>query len=121
MAQLVEHIVHIDGVIGSSPIATTQILSLRIEDFFFYPRISAQKRELSLAGSKHWFGSAEIWRARLDIARRQGYNARINRWGGRAMRMFGKHDMLNNLLNKSGNGNGNNTVGLALPYAFFRS
>ena len=37
------------------------------------------------------------------------------------MRMFGKHDMLNNLLNKSGNGNGNNTVGLALPDAFFRS
>ncbi len=35
------------------------------------------------------------------------------------MRMFGKLDMLNNLLNKSGNGNGNNTVGLALPYAFF--
>ena len=37
------------------------------------------------------------------------------------MRMFGKLDMLNNLLNKSGNGNRNNTVGLALPYAFFRS
>lgn len=28
-------------------------------------------------------------------------------------------EMLNNLMNKSGNGNGNNTVGLALPYAFF--
>ena len=25
MAQLVEHIVHIDGVIGSSPVATTKI------------------------------------------------------------------------------------------------
>ena len=37
------------------------------------------------------------------------------------MRMFGKLDMLNNMLNKSGNGNDNNTVGLALPYAFFRS
>ena len=35
------------------------------------------------------------------------------------MRMFGKLDMLNNLLNKSGNGIGNTTVGLALPYAFF--
>ena len=27
MAQLVEHIVHIDGVTGSSPVATTRILS----------------------------------------------------------------------------------------------
>ena len=37
MAQLVEHIVHIDGVTGSSPVATTG-KALDFQGFFFFPR-----------------------------------------------------------------------------------
>ena len=39
LAQLVEHIVHIDGVTGSSPVSTTMkkaLISLRNRGFFFY-------------------------------------------------------------------------------------
>ena len=37
MAQLVEHIVHIDGVTGSSPVATTESRkSLKIKDFLLF-------------------------------------------------------------------------------------
>ena len=36
LAQLVEHIVHIDGVTGSSPVSTTKNPRIdRFEDFFF--------------------------------------------------------------------------------------
>ena len=35
MAQLVEHIVHIDGVTGSSPVATTKIPGRKTWDTFF--------------------------------------------------------------------------------------
>ena len=35
MAQLVEHIVHIDGVTGSSPVSTTKTLDLD-QGFFIY-------------------------------------------------------------------------------------
>ena len=39
MAQSVEHIVHIDGVVGSSPTVTTTRKPLQIKDFhFFIPR-----------------------------------------------------------------------------------
>ena len=37
MAQLVEHIVHIDGVTGSSPVATTTRLASLLVRFFFLP------------------------------------------------------------------------------------
>ena len=35
MAQLVEHIVHIDGVIGSSPIGTTKYKATLMGGFLF--------------------------------------------------------------------------------------
>ena len=34
LAQLVEHIVHIDGVTGSSPVSTTKILGRKAQDSF---------------------------------------------------------------------------------------
>ena len=46
MAQLVEHIVHIDGVTGSSPVSTTTILNLRIEDFFILPQGGISMRKI---------------------------------------------------------------------------
>ena len=46
LAQLVEHIVHIDGVTGSSPVSTTTILNLRIEDFFILPQGGISMRKI---------------------------------------------------------------------------
>ena len=44
MAQLVEHIVHIDGVTGSSPVATTIIPRIAgFEGFFMFPRESGNR------------------------------------------------------------------------------
>ena len=58
LAQLVEHIVHIDGVTGSSPVQTTTILNLRIEDFL-YRSLRVENRTSLLLGNKAFpfFGS----------------------------------------------------------------
>ena len=45
LAQLVEHIVHIDGVTGSSPVRTTQSSHPEWEDFFVY---------YGIVGYPHW-------------------------------------------------------------------
>ena len=44
MAQLVEHLVHIEGVIGSSPIATTTNKGLSIKRDFFIIHIEGGER-----------------------------------------------------------------------------
>ena len=57
MAQLVEHIVHIDGVTGSSPVATTTIPVLHFEGLgFFYPQtgdnpLSSDDKPIVIASS----------------------------------------------------------------------
>ena len=57
MAQLVEHIVHIDGVTGSSPVATTTTPeNTSFFGDFSYPLFSVPARQGHLPGIRHFFG-----------------------------------------------------------------
>ena len=63
MAQLVEHIVHIDGVTGSSPVATTETLFGRTAFFLLQNRVNidgARSRSAASGGSSE----AEVWQAK---------------------------------------------------------
>ena len=71
MAQLVEHIVHIDGVTGSSPVATTTIPGRKAWGFFILPpsrpRAIIQRESGSLRKKEGFRQIAFHRRARRDV------------------------------------------------------
>ncbi len=67
MAQLVEHIVHIDGVTGSSPVATTQQKPLKRPRFKGFSMLATKKRmQLGMQLTVIW-GSGGFFRGRFRL------------------------------------------------------
>ena len=84
MAQLVEHIVHIDGVTGSSPVATTNPgLSLERGNLFFFVHIDgglSAPPPVAVSGSLKRFESCCDHQFRVVSRKRQPFLFRSHRW-----------------------------------------